>query len=337
MTGSGTVTARSAEVTTYLQRVDAALADLPADERGDLLDELATHLDELATEGDMALEARLGTPEAYAAELRSSAGLPPRAGSGRAARWQSVLLRWDELRRRPSTRAVADFLRTLRPAWWVVRAWVVLALLTWYAQPHWWSSLVVVPDVGPDGVSLALLVAAVIASVQLGRRGRPTSRTGVVAVAGLNLAAAVGFWPVLLMMNEAVHTGALNYPGYNVEYVPVAPEQGLYANGVQVWNVYPYDADGTMLHDVRLYDQDGNPLSLGLAPDGTRKPVLDSTGRLVQNAFPYRYVEEDGTVADPDAGPAVDAPALVGSEPTSSPTPTPTQSPVATRGDSRKR
>ena len=85
-----------------------------------------------------------------------------------------------------------------------------------------------------------------------------------------------------------------------------------------------------MLHDVRLYDQDGTPLSLGLAADGTRKPVVDEQGRLVQHAFPYRYVEPDGTVADPEAGPAVDAPPLVGAEPT--PTPTASASPTADGG-----
>lgn len=75
---------------------------------------------------------------------------------------------------------------------------------------------------------------------------------------------------------------------------------------------YAYDAAGRMLHDVRLYDQAGDPISLGLRPDGTRKPVVDQQGRLVDNAYPYRYLEADGTVANPDAGPTVDAPPLVG-------------------------
>jgi hypothetical protein len=101
-----------------------------------------------------------------------------------------------------------------------------------------------------------------------------------------------------------------------------------------VWNIYAYDAQGNLLHDVRLYDQDGAPLTLGLAPDVNRKPVVDVKGRLVENVFPYRYVEADGTVANPDAGPAVDAPPLVG-VPTASALPTPTAS-TAPTGKARK-
>ena len=338
-TGSTVLAARSAEATTYLARVDAALADLPSDDRSELLEELAGHLDELAAEGGVALEARLGTPEEYAAELRSSAGLPPVAGAGRAARQLSRLAaRWDELRRRPVTRTTTAFLVSLRPAWWVLRAWVLLGMLTWFGQPHWWGSLVVVPDVGPGPVSVVALVAAVVASVQLGRRGRPRSRTAAGLLLAGNVVLALGVWPVLLTLNEAVHTGAYNdyaYGSSGPEYVTLPPSEGVWANDQQVWNVYAYDAAGNLLHDVRLYDQDGTPISLGLAPDGTRKPVVDGAGRLVQNAYPYRYVEPDGTVADPDAGPAVDAPPLVGVDAPAETTPTPT--PTATATADRKR
>ena len=339
-TGSTSLAARSAEATTYLARVDAALADLPADDRGELLDELAAHLDELAAEGDGPLESRLGTPEEYAAELRSSAGLPPVAGAGRAARQLTRLaMRWEDLRRRPVTRTTAGFLGAVRPVWWVLRAWVLLGMLTWFGQPHWWPSLVVVPDVGPGPVSVLALVVAVVASVQLGRRGRPRSRAAAGLLLAGNVVLALGLWPVLLTMNEAVHTGAYDEYAYGAtpEYVALPPSDGVWANDQQVWNVYAYDSAGTLLHDVRLYDQDGTPISLGLAPDGTRKPVVDGAGRLVQNAYPYRYVEADGTVADPDAGPPVDAPPLVGvdapteTSPTPTPTPTPTAAPTADR------
>lgn len=60
----------------YLRRVDAALSDLPWSVRRDLMAELETHLEELP--GDEA--ARLGTPEEYAAEMRTAAGLERRRG-----------------------------------------------------------------------------------------------------------------------------------------------------------------------------------------------------------------------------------------------------------------
>jgi hypothetical protein len=85
-----------------------------------------------------------------------------------------------------------------------------------------------------------------------------------------------------------------------------------------------------MLHDVRLYDQSGRPLSLGLSPDRTRQVVVDAQGRLVENAFPYRYLEPDGTVAHPDAGPTVVIPPLGGAAaPPATPAPSATAGPRA--------
>ena len=64
------------DVARYATAVRAAFADLPAPERELLLEDLEDHLAEVAAEGEGPLAARLGAPEAYAAELRASAGLP---------------------------------------------------------------------------------------------------------------------------------------------------------------------------------------------------------------------------------------------------------------------
>ncbi|QUQ71458.1 hypothetical protein JJ691_92450 [Kutzneria sp. CA-103260] len=62
----------------FLTRMRAALSDLPPAEVDELLEDTEEHVRELAREhGDDQLELRLGTPEAYAAELRSAAGYPP--------------------------------------------------------------------------------------------------------------------------------------------------------------------------------------------------------------------------------------------------------------------
>ena len=80
-----------------------------------------------------------------------------------------------------------------------------------------------------------------------------------------------------------------------------------------MWNIYAYDAAGRMLHDVRLYDQDGNPLSLGLAFDPTKQQTLDAAGQKADNAFPYRYLDPTtGEVTDPEAAPPIAAPPLLG-------------------------
>jgi HAAS domain-containing protein len=329
MTVDSSLTARSDEAARYVDGVAAHLADLPDEDRADLLDELAAHVDELVAEGDTPLADRLGSPAEYAAELRASAGLPPARSRGRTGaqaldRLQRIRARFEARRAEPSVNAVEEFVRSLRPAWWVLRGWVLVALGTWYAHPHWWHSLVIVPDVGPDALSLLVLALAVLVSVQLGRHGRFRTASAAWAMAVVNLVAAIGLWPVLLMMNEAYHQ---RYSDPVVRVVQSTPPEGVYAAGHQVWNIYAYDASGRMLHDVRLFDQSGRPLSLGLSADGTRRVVVDAQGRLVENAFPYRYLEPDGTVAHPDAGPTVSAPPLGGAA-AASPAPSPSASPT---------
>jgi hypothetical protein len=83
-------------------------------------------------------------------------------------------------------------------------------------------------------------------------------------------------------------------------------------DGTVVKNVYAYDRNGRLLHDVRLYDAHGAPLDFGrhfANPD--RRRVFDRTGAEVFNAFPVRYFEP-GTrrVARPNAGPRIVAPKL---------------------------
>ena len=63
----------------YLRRVAFELRDLPWKMRRDLVSELHGHLSELPPDTD--LEARLGKPEEYAADLRVAAGLERRRGA----------------------------------------------------------------------------------------------------------------------------------------------------------------------------------------------------------------------------------------------------------------
>lgn len=62
----------------YVRRVDVALRDLPWHTRRQLVSELRGHLGEVPADTD--LEARLGNPEQYAADLRAAAGLERRRG-----------------------------------------------------------------------------------------------------------------------------------------------------------------------------------------------------------------------------------------------------------------
>jgi uncharacterized membrane protein len=65
-----------ANVSAYLAQLRAELEDLAADERDDLLAEVEASL--LESAGDEPLAAQFGPPAAFAADLRASAGLPPK-------------------------------------------------------------------------------------------------------------------------------------------------------------------------------------------------------------------------------------------------------------------
>jgi uncharacterized membrane protein len=66
----------STAATHYATAVRAALADLTPDQLHAIVDGLDEHLAEVAADGSTDLVDALGPPTAYAAELRSSAGLP---------------------------------------------------------------------------------------------------------------------------------------------------------------------------------------------------------------------------------------------------------------------
>jgi uncharacterized membrane protein len=78
------------EVQAYLERMRAALSDLPAAEVAEVLDDAEAHVVEIADEmgeefSSGALVRRLGEPEAYARELRAAAGYPAPAAASKPA------------------------------------------------------------------------------------------------------------------------------------------------------------------------------------------------------------------------------------------------------------
>ncbi|GLZ42980.1 hypothetical protein [Actinokineospora sp. NBRC 105648] len=74
-----TETGTRPELVDYLARVRAALADLPGDELAEVMEDVEPHVIEVFDEAGTGEEVvrRLGTPEAYAAELRAAGGYPP--------------------------------------------------------------------------------------------------------------------------------------------------------------------------------------------------------------------------------------------------------------------
>lgn len=291
------------ELDEYLARVRKALADLPADELAELMEDVEPHVTEVFGEDGSPVE-RLGTPEDYAAELRATGGYPPppsrtvpvvpRKLAGRFALWAlaittlvalivgiagvgersasplgAVLLFlplfaaavWliftgrvrrsdiEELREyRWAVRtglnllqpAAADYLRSLRPAWTVLR-FVVLAL----------AFLAVISRAPVFAV--AVLVAA---GVLLWTAGRVKSDRRLLAVTVPGNAFVVGCGIALAVAAASHNGGGTTYYGGGYS------GNGLYYNGSPLSNVYAVGADGKAIDEFYLYDEDGRPITV---------------------------------------------------------------------------
>jgi uncharacterized membrane protein len=92
-------TTTHAAVAEYVARVKAELADLPAAEIEEILEDIEQHLGEVATElgDDVSVDTlveRLGTPEQYATELRTAAGYPAGEPAGPPPKQRRILPRF---------------------------------------------------------------------------------------------------------------------------------------------------------------------------------------------------------------------------------------------------
>ncbi|TDC48513.1 hypothetical protein E1212_21110 [Jiangella ureilytica] len=154
------------------------------------------------------------------------------------------------VRSMPWGRPAIEVVTSLRPAWWIARA-AAFGLVT---------TLVL----GSAPLGVAVFLAAVVASVWLGRR------TAAGEIRGTRLLAVQVGNAALAIAGLVVATTAAGFvAGDRVQYVDGGysyddPGPGFHdVNGVQVTNIFPYGSDGTLLENVRLYDQNGNPVDLG--------------------------------------------------------------------------
>ena len=294
------------QVARYATAVRAAFADLPGPERELLLEDLEDHLQEVAAEAGGSLTERLGRPEAYAAELRASAGLPapgpgPGAtGRGRASLRNSVTARrlerlWREARAHPAGRAIVEFLPELRPAWWVARGYLAVQAVAVALTPLFAGgglSFPVPALFGSRVLGLLATGAAVVASVRLGRRGPGSPRRHALTILAN---AALGLFALAMLVelgsSEAAHDD------YRPEYVTTysEPLPGLRSDGAEISNIYAFDASGKPLRDVYLVDQDGQPVVASNSEDPDLTPVLplDREGDEVGHRYPQQQVRVD--------------------------------------------
>ena len=348
-----TKTRPATEVAAFAASVRAELADLPPDELDELTDGLEADLSERLDEAPDAA-AGLGDPVAYAQELRAAAGYPPRSARSHLGGTlpdlrslpNELRRRWDaHLARHAWLRTIVDFLVALRPVWWVFRGIAVYVMaISWlglaYNGGTWWP----------------IAVAAVVLSVQLGR-GRMLGRTWVRWV--LRAVSVIVIIAAPFILQRALDTwsnaGYYENAYYEMNDVGYSP-QGITNNGVQVDNIFAYDAQGNPIDQVQLFDQAGQPLNLTWDPaqqwwDGMDGSMLvpsgDVPGRAGWNVYPLAHVndwsdyEDDGALDDSEisqtAFPQATVKPLAGYEPSgtpmaegsplAAPTPSPTETP----------
>lgn len=246
------------EVDAFVAEVERRLADLTAEERDELVGGLRADLSERLADHDGPEPAGqvLGDPAAYAAELRTAAGFPPvmavRRERRRVADVVGELLdaagrAWTELVDKVPG-SPRGFLESLQPAWWVLRAWVAWMVLQDMVHLH--------VDYGEGW--LVLLAVAVVGSVQLGRAGGLVARIRTHAAArlllvGLNVLAVCLLPGAVDRARWASAREVLDQQDYGSSEYSI----GLFYDGAELTNLFPYDADGKPLTGVQLFTQDG--------------------------------------------------------------------------------
>ncbi|PZF93733.1 HAAS signaling domain-containing protein [Micromonospora deserti] len=317
------MTVTEQEITDYVARVQAALADLPPAVRDELTEDLPEHLAEVAAEADGSLVERLGEPEAYAAELRAAAGVG--AGSrGRGldrrfgaatAKLRERLDRWDVQLGPPlGYPRVTEFLRLLRPAWWLLRGYLAAMLVTVATTG---GTFGLVPSLnGSELAGLVLLAGSVLASVWLGHHtpglSRPKRRLLHAGTLVLVVFALVG----LVNVDERARWGG----DYGYQQISVDDRYD------HVQDVFVYDSEGRLVENARLFDQNGDPIRLGY-PDCLTEQDLNGAGNPLLRPYPYCPERAPFAPRPPAASPP--APGL---PPLSIPSGTPTAGPEPTVG-----
>lgn len=276
----------------YLARVAEGLADLPLEDREEVLQDLEAHLAELS---DASFENELGTPEAFVLEFRQSAGLAQAAlGPGRMERALTTFSAWSS--------RLSDMTRwpLVRPAWTWVRGWVLVSAWSWlyYMEPFEYFPI---PKIeGSTSMGLVLVVGATWLSQWLDKTPERRRRS----IGSVVMSAAAGIALVLTLLNPMPTHQEVFYEDPALYY-----DQLTDAEGNPVANIYAYDLEGTPV-EVLLFDQDGRPL-LALPPyvyeeadlnpgqetieygQGAVHFTRDQFGRIIPNLYPLQLSTYD--------------------------------------------
>lgn len=261
-----------------------------------------------ATEGtaviDLAL--RFGSPDAYAAELRAAAGLPPAqpvpealGPLGHAMQWAArragaVRGAIDSVTNHPKWPAIRDAVRTVLPLWAALAIWVFLnAALAIFVGIRLLPAIL---------IALGFVALLSILSIRF-YRGTWAPKRGVRHMSRmLTTLAIILLVPMLAASPGTPPATEYVYLDASETYLENSDEFGtsaaLYVGGQRATNLFVYGPDGEFIDGARILDQDGRPVHL--TPDGSLwdpmldvsmfwEPRTDAKGAEVWNAYPLGF------------------------------------------------
>lgn len=186
----------------------------------------------------------------------------------------------------PAERALA-YLRSLQPAWWLVRAGLL--------------GLGAVLLAGRDILGFLFVAAIAVVSVYAGPRAKTERRWLWFSLPASALAVGLLFHVIDVTADNLAYNNRAAY-----QQVPSMP---------QYENIYAYDENGKLLTNVLLYDQDGNPINAPRQYYGCSGD--DPQPMIPANRYPQPKIDyENGTCYT--VAPDVSAPSSTESTPPSS-------------------
>ena len=305
------------DVATYAASVRAALSNLPTDQSEVLLEDLEDHLREIAADAGGPLHERLGPPQQYAEDLRAAYGAAQVTTRRQDAALHDLQRALARVTGSTWYRQIRAFLPELRPAWWVLRAYLAVLILMAAVSPGYPLGPIPDPTSKRGLVEILATGIAIWLSVRIGRRSRQLSQKALVLAYSANLLIALFAVVVLANMRSFAYSELTG---------TTSPQQTTFANAFaagQVTNIYPYSQDGKPLTNVLLYDQDGRPIMVDKSEAQTSYPI-GADGKAVTNAYPLTQRHLTG---DPVVAPRVALPPWPLPSPSASPNPSPSPSP----------
>ncbi len=265
----------------FISEVDAYLQDLNQSLREDILREVRENLEARAED----TEAELTLPNSleYANELRRAAGLEPVALQKTPLRsfLSQIQIR---LRTNRLVLVVAKVLAPLKPLFWLAMAISTFGFIQLY----------VLGDVlyfgVPSNLEQSLLwIAIVLAALWFG-----AAKFGPLMKRIRTIGLVVTFIPMAIMF-YGITEDAVNTVDELVNGNSALRTTGLIYDGQPVTNIFPYDAEGNLLENVRLVDDMGRPLNSS-AEDLVTPVVVDlEDGNTVITGYLRPSRGEDGS------------------------------------------